>query len=182
MFFSECPVVGARIIDPDPRIDERGRFMRSWCSNEFAKAGIEFVPLQANMALSKRQGTLRGLHYQVAPALEGKLVRCTAGAVFDVVVDTRRESPTFRCWHGERLTADNGRMLYVPEGCAHGCLSLEDFSEIYYLTSAAYAPDYVRGVRFDDPSIRIRWPVEITAISEQDRKWPLMDSRGIRND
>ena len=146
--------------------------MRAWCSQEFAKAGIEFVPLQANMGLSKRRGTLRGLHYQVAPALEAKLVRCTAGAIFDVVVDARRESPTYLRWHGETLTAENARMLYVPEGCAHGCVSLEDATEIYYLTSAVYTPDLVRGIRFDDPSIGIRWPVEITEVSAQDQRWP----------
>lgn len=182
MLFSECSVAGARIIDPDPRIDERGRFMRAWCAREFANAGVDFVPLQANMGLSKRQGTMRGLHYQVAPALEAKLVRCTAGAIFDVVVDARPESPTYLRWHGETLTADNGRMLYVPEGCAHGCVSLEDDTEIYYLTSAFYAPESVRGIRFDDPAVGIRWPVEITEVSAQDQKWPPADSRGARND
>ena len=172
MLFSECSVAGARVIDPEPHNDERGRFMRSWCSQEFANAGVSFVPLQANMGLSNRQGTLRGLHYQIAPALEAKLVRCTAGAIFDVVVDTRRESPTFLRWHGETLTAANGRMLYIPEGCAHGCVSLEDATEIYYLTSAIYAPEVVRGIRYDDAAVGIHWPVEITAVSAQDEKWP----------
>lgn len=182
MFFFDCSVAGARIIDPEARMDERGRFMRSWCSQEFVNAGVEFVPRQANMALSKRQGTLRGLHYQVAPALEAKLVRCTAGAIFDVVVDARRESPTFLRWHGETLTADNGKMLYVPEGCAHGCLSLKDATEIYYLTSAIYAPECVRGIRFDDPNVGIRWPAEITEVSAQDQKWPLIEAKGVRNE
>ena len=182
MFFSECSVAGARVIEPDPRADSRGRFLRAWCSREFAGAGIEFVPLQANMGLSKRQGTMRGLHYQVEPGLEAKLVRCTAGAIFDVVVDMRRDSPTFLRWHGETLTAANARMLFVPNGCAHGCLSLEDDTEIYYLTSAMYAPASVRGVRFDDPAIGIRWPVPISEVSEQDVKWPPIDTRGSRND
>lgn len=146
--------------------------MRAWCRDELANAGIEFVPLQANMGLSKRHGTMRGLHYQVAPALEAKLVRCTAGSVFDVVVDLRRESPTYLKWHGETLSADNGRMLYVPEACAHGCVSLEDDTEIYYLTSAIYAPASVRGLRFDDPAVGIEWPIEIAELSPQDKEWP----------
>jgi dTDP-4-dehydrorhamnose 3,5-epimerase len=174
MFFSKCEVAGAWVVSPDPRADERGRFMRSWCREEFASVGLEFVPLQANMALSAVKGTLRGLHYQVAPALEAKLVRCTRGAVFDVVADVRSDSPTFRRWHGEHLNADNGRMLYVPEGCAHGCVSLEDATEIYYLASATYAPASARGLRFDDPAMGIQWPIEITVVSEQDRNWPLM--------
>ena len=182
MFFSACSVAGARVIEPDPRADPRCRFLRAWCSREFAGAGIEFVPLQANMGLSKRQGTMRGLHYQVEPGLEAKLVRCTAGAIFDVVVDMRPDSPTFLRWHGETLTAANARMLFVPEGCAHGCLSLEDDTEIYYLTSAIYAPASVRGVRFDDPAIGIRWPAPVSEVSEQDVKWPPIDTRGARND
>jgi dTDP-4-dehydrorhamnose 3,5-epimerase len=180
MLFSDCSLAGVRIIDPEPRADARGRFMRAWCSREFAKAGIEFVPVQANMGLSKRRGTIRGLHYQAEPALEAKLVRCTAGAIFDVAVDMRPESPTFLRWHGETLTAENGRMLFVPEGCAHGCLSLEDATEIYYLTSAIYTPEAVRGVKYDDPAVGIRWPAEITEVSEQDAKWPAIDMRGTR--
>ena len=136
MVFFECSVRGARVIDPEPRLDERGRFLRAWCREEFDGVGIPFAPVQTNMALSKQRGTLRGLHYQVAPALEAKLVRCTAGAIFDVVVDARPGSPTYGRWHGEMLTADNGRMLVVPEGCAHGCVSLEDATEIYYMASA----------------------------------------------
>ena len=178
MVFSECSVLGARVIDPEPRVDERGRFLRAWCHGEFDDAGIAFTPQQANMALSKRRGTLRGLHYQVAPALEAKLVRCTAGAIFDVVVDARPESPTYRSWHGETLTAGNGRMLFVPEGCAHGCVSLEDATEIYYMASARFAPEHVRGIRFDDPAIGIRWPVEVSVVSAQDRAWPLMSEKG----
>ena len=181
MFFSECAVAGARVVHPEPRLDERGRFMRAWCRDEFAAAGIEFAPLQANMGLSRRQGTMRGLHYQAVPALEAKLVRCTAGSIFDVVVDVRTGSPTYLRWHGEMLSADNGRMLYVPEGCAHGCVSLEDDTEIYYLTSAIYAPESVRGIRFDDPAIGIGWPIEITEVSPQDKKWPPIE-RGNPSD
>ena len=175
MKFSKCPVAGAWLIDPSPHADDRGRFMRAWCQQEFAEAGVEFTPVQANMGLSKHKGTMRGLHYQVAPALEAKLVRCTRGAIFDVAVDMRPESPTYRRWYGETLSADNGRMLLVPEGCAHGALSLEDDTEIYYLTSATYAPKCVRGLRFDDPAIGIRWPIDVAVVSAQDRQWPLIE-------
>ena len=175
MQFSRSKVEGAWVIDPTPHADERGRFMRAFCRQEFADAGVDFVPVQANMGLSKSKGTMRGMHYQVAPALEAKLVRCTRGSIFDVVVDMRPDSPTFRRWYGETLTAGNGKMLFVPEGCAHGCVSLEDETEIYYLTSATYAPKAVRGVRFDDPAIGIEWPIEVTAVSPQDRQWPLLD-------
>ena len=137
--------------------------------------GIDFTPLQANMARSLRKGTIRGLHYQVEPAPEAKLVRCTAGAIFDVVVDLRPGSPTFRKWYGTDLTAENGRMLYVPEGCAHGCQSTEDNTEILYLTSAIYAPKEARGVRYDDPAFGIRWPLAATSVSQQDGAWPHVD-------
>ena len=136
MRFEKSSVPGAWVIDPTPHEDDRGRFMRAWCLREFSDHGIQFTPLQANMGLSLRKGTIRGLHYQVAPALEAKLVRCTAGAVFDVVVDLRPESPTYRAWYGTELTPENGRMLYVPEGCAHGCQALTDNTEIHYIVRA----------------------------------------------
>lgn len=167
-------VTGAWVIEPTPHSDERGRFLRAWCTQEFAAQGIPFTPLQANMALSLQRGTIRGLHYQVAPALEAKLVRCTRGSVFDVVADLRPDSPTYRAWLGVTLSAQNAHMLYVPEGCGHGFQSLEDESEVYYLTSAVYAPREVRGARFDDPALAIKWPLPAAAISEQDRHWPLL--------
>lgn len=148
--------------------------MRAWCQREFSEHGIEFTPLQANMGLSVRRGTIRGLHYQTEPALEAKLVRCTRGAIFDVVVDLRPTSPTYRVWYGSTLSADNARMVFVPEGCAHGCQALEDMSEIHYLTSAFYSPNDVRGLRYDDPAIGIAWPLEVSEVSEQDRNWPLL--------
>ena len=174
MTFQECDVSGAWLIEPAFHEDERGRFMRAWCQREFTDHGIEFVPLQANMGFSTQRGTIRGLHLQVAPALEAKLVRCTRGEVFDVVVDLRPASPTYRSWYGTRLSADNGRMLYVPEGCAHGCQSTQDDTEIHYMTSAFYSPTEVRGIRFDDPVFSIRWPLEVSSISAQDRSWPLV--------
>jgi dTDP-4-dehydrorhamnose 3,5-epimerase len=178
MLFNSCQVTDARVIDPSPREDNRGRFMRAWCHREFAEHGIEFSPLQANMGLSHRRGTIRGLHYQVAPALEAKLVRCTRGAMFDVVVDLRPASPTYCAWYGTILSADNGRMLYLPEGCAHGCQSLEDGTEFYYLTSAVYSPTEVRGARYDDPAFGIEWPLPASLVSEQDCNWPGFEQQG----
>ena len=175
MKFRTCDVTGAWVVEPTPHQDARGRFMRAWCQREFAEQGIAFVPLQANMGYSVQRGTIRGLHWQAAPALEAKLVRCTRGAVFDVVVDMRPASPTYRAWYGVELSADNARMLYVPEGCAHGCQSLVDGTEILYMASAFYAPQEVRGARFDDPAFGIRWPLPASVVSDQDRQWPLVD-------
>jgi dTDP-4-dehydrorhamnose 3,5-epimerase len=177
MKFQECDVDGAWVVDPSPHTDDRGRFMRAWCSDEFAAHRVEFLPVQGNMAKSNKKGTLRGLHAQVAPAAEAKLVRCTRGSVFDVVADLRPESPTYLRWYGITLSSADGQMLYLPSGCAHGCLSLEDDSEIYYLTSAFYTPDCVRGARFDDPTLNIQWPMTVSIVSEQDRSWPLIDAQ-----
>lgn len=174
MDFHQCGIAGAWRIEPERREDPRGRFMRAWCEREFTDHGVAFTPVQANMGLSIRSGTIRGLHYQKEPALEAKLVRCARGAIFDVVVDLRPTSPTYRRWYGTTLSADNGQMLFVPEGCAHGCQATADISEFYYLTSAFYSPDEARGLRYDDPAIGIAWPLKVTAISEQDRRWPLL--------
>lgn len=174
--FSSCKIAGAYLIETEPFTDERGHFARFWCANEFADHALTFKPLQANLAVSRRKGTIRGMHYQTEQAPEAKLVRCSRGAVFDVVVDLRRGSPTYLAWFGEELSAQNGRMMLVPEGCAHGCLSLQDDSEISYLASALYAPDAARGIRFDDPAIGVEWPVEPLIVSGQDRAWPLLQS------
>lgn len=146
--------------------------MRVWCAKEFGAAGIRFNPVQANMGLSKKKGTLRGLHFQIAPALESKLVRCTAGAIFDVVVDVRRDSPTYKSWFGVELTPDNGRMLLLPEGCAHGYQTLADNTEMHYMASEVFTPSAARGYRFDEPAFGIEWPLSPTAMSDQDRSWP----------
>ena len=172
MRFTETPIHGAWIIDPSPHIDERGRFMRAWCDREFAAHGIKFVPVQSNMGLSKVAGTVRGLHYQVAPAAEAKLVRCTRGTVFDMLVDLRKGSSTFGAWTGVELSSENARMLFVPEMCAHGYQTLVDDAEIHYMTSAHYAPASVRGLNIRDPDVAIRWPLPIGPISDQDQKWP----------
>jgi dTDP-4-dehydrorhamnose 3,5-epimerase len=175
MRFTESEVVGAMVIDPNPHADNRGRFMRAWCTREFTEHGLEFLPVQANMGFSVEKGTVRGMHLQVMPAPEAKLVRCTRGTIFDVVLDLRPESPSYGKWHGVELSAENGRMVYVPERCAHGYQTLEEFTEMYYMTSAFYTQSAVRGVRFDDPAFRIQWPMMATVMSEQDRNWPLID-------
>jgi dTDP-4-dehydrorhamnose 3,5-epimerase len=179
MQFRETPLAGAWVIDPAPHVDDRGRFMRAWCAREFAEHGVCFSPVQANMGRSTRRGTIRGMHYQEAPALEAKLMRCTSGAIFDVLIDLRPESASFRSWFGVELSAENGRMLYVPDRCAHGYQTLKECTEIYYMASQYYAPAQVRGVRFDDPAFGIRWPLDAVGVSEQDRNWPLFEpSRG----
>jgi len=175
MHFIETDIAGAKVIDPSPHADDRGRFLRAWCAREFSEHGLDFVPVQANMGFSRTRGTTRGMHLQVAPALEAKLVRCTRGSMFDVVLDLRPDSPTFRKWYGVELSAENSRMLFVPENCAHGYQTLEDGTEMHYMTSAYFTPGAARGVRFDDPAFAIRWPLAATVVSDQDRNWPLTE-------
>jgi len=175
MRFMESDLAGAMVIDPNPHEDDRGRFMRAWCVREFAEHGLDFLPVQANMGFSVPKGTVRGMHFQEAPALEAKLVRCTRGAIFDVVLDLRPESLSYGKWYGAELSAENGRMLYVPEHCAHGYQTLQDRTEMYYMTSGVYTPSAVRGVRFDDPAFSIQWPLVATVVSDQDRNWPLVE-------
>ncbi len=172
MRFMETEISGAWVIEPSPHQDDRGRFMRAWCAREFEANGIHFIPVQANLGLSKAAGTLRGMHYQTEPALEAKLVRCTTGAVFDAFVDLREGSSTYGAWFGIELSAENGRMLYVPEHCAHGYQTLLDNSEVYYMASEYFTPTAVRGAKFDDPAFGIKWPLTPTAVSDQDRNWP----------
>jgi len=175
MRFTDTEIAGAKVIDPSPHQDERGRFMRVWCAREFAEHGLSFTPVQANMGFSVHKGTVRGMHFQEVPALEAKLVRCTRGSMLDVVLDLRPDSATYGKWYGIELTPQNGRMLYVPEQCAHGYQTLEDDTEMYYMASHGYTPSASRGVRFDDPAFHIQWPLKPTAISEQDRNWPLIE-------
>jgi dTDP-4-dehydrorhamnose 3,5-epimerase len=175
MHFTQASIPGVWTIDPDSREDERGRFFRAWCAREFAENAIAFTPVQANMGFSLRKGTVRGMHLQVAPAPEAKLVRCTRGAMFDVALDLRPDSPTYGQWFGAELSADNGRSLYLPENCAHGYQTLEDYTEMHYMSSAFYTPNTANGVRFDDPAFGIEWPETITVVSEQDRNWPLVE-------
>lgn len=173
MHFKETKLPGVWVIDPVFHADNRGRFFRAWCSRELADHGIDFVPIQANIGLSVMKGTIRGMHYQTEPDVEAKLVRCTKGAIFDVALDLRPGSPTFRQWFDVELTAENGRMLYLPAMCAHGYQTLKARTEMFYMTSQVYSPQSVRGARFDDPAFSIQWPLIPSVISPQDRNWPL---------
>ncbi len=173
MLFIPTRLEGAFIIEPQKRGDTRGFFARSWCCREFAQHGLEFNPAQANIAYNNRAGTLRGMHRQISPHEEAKLVRCTRGVLYDVIVDLRPDSPTHCQWIGVELTQDNHRMLFVPEGFAHGYLTLSTDSEVFYLVSEFYAPEAERGVRWDDPAFSIKWPdMDDYLISDKDRSWP----------
>lgn len=164
------------IVEPEPRADHRGLFARVWCEEELAAKGLETRLVQANTAFSDRKGTLRGMHYQAGDAAEVKVVRCTQGAVYDVALDLRPTSRTFRSWVGVELSAANRRMLYIPKGCAHGYQTLEHASELWYGTTHKYAPTLAAGVRFDDPAFGITWPEPVSAISDQDAAWPYVET------
>jgi dTDP-4-dehydrorhamnose 3,5-epimerase len=173
MRFEETKLPGAFVIDLEPRVDARGFFARAWCHREFEEHGLTADLAQANIAFNRFPSTLRGLHYQLAPFEEAKLVRCTRGALYDVIVDLRPASATFLHWIGVELTADNRRMLYVPEGFAHGYQTLMPETEAFYQVTQFYAPDAERGVRWDDPAIGIEWPAASNRlISEKDQAWP----------
>lgn len=173
MFFSETKLPGAFVIAPQRLEDERGFFSRSFCRHEFAVRGLNPDVAQCNVSFNRDAGTLRGMHYQVAPHAEDKLVRCTRGKLYDVIVDLRLESPTFTQWIALELTGDNGRMLYVPKGCAHGFQTLEDDTEVFYQMSEFYHAESARGVRWNDPAFGIQWPAGVELIiSERDRNWP----------
>jgi dTDP-4-dehydrorhamnose 3,5-epimerase len=152
--------------------DDRGFFARSWCETEFAKHGLNPKLVQCNVSFNHAKGTLRGIHYQEQPNEEAKLVRCTQGAIYDVAVDLRPQSPTFKEWHAAVLTAENRGMLYVPEGCAHGFLTLADNTEVFYQMSEFYLPESARGVRWNDFAFQIEWPEPVKVISERDRTYP----------
>jgi dTDP-4-dehydrorhamnose 3,5-epimerase len=173
MNFKKTPITGAYVVDIEPKGDERGFFARGFCQQEFEALGLNSKIVQANIGVSRQRGTLRGLHYQVSPYAETKLIRCTAGAVFDVIVDLRPASSSYRKWLGVELAADTRRMLYVPEGCAHGYLTLVDNTEIFYLVSQFYSAESERGLRWNDPVFGIEWPItQDLVISEKDRRWP----------
>jgi dTDP-4-dehydrorhamnose 3,5-epimerase len=177
MRFIETALAGVYVIELEPFFDDRGFFARSWCKNEFAAHGLNTTLVQCNVAYSKKRGILRGMHYQIPPHAECKLVRCTAGRVYDVVLDLRADSPTRYQWLGFELTAANRRMIYVPEGFAHGYQALEDNSEVFYQMSEYYNREAARGVRWDDPAFGIKWPISDPVLSEQDRNFPLISER-----
>jgi dTDP-4-dehydrorhamnose 3,5-epimerase len=172
MIFTKTELSGVFIIDLERKVDERGFFARAWCQEEFEAHGLNTNLVQMNVGFSARKGTVRGLHFQRSPWAETKLVRCTLGAIFDVVVDLRPGSPTHRKWLAIALTQENRRMLYSPEGFAHGYQALSDDAEMYYQTTRFYAGDYATGIRYDDPAFGIVWPTEVTVISPNDRSWP----------
>ncbi len=171
MRFEPLKLNGAFLVEPQPHEDARGFFARTFCAREFAEQGLASVFVQSSVSFNNQRGTLRGLHYQRAPAGEVKLVRCTAGAIYDVIVDLRSDSPTYLQHYGVELTAWNRRSLYVPEMFAHGFQTLEDETEVFYQISEYHAPDKAAGLRFDDPKLNIQWPLPVAAISEKDLKW-----------
>lgn len=172
MRFLESAIPGAFEIRVEPHSDERGFFARTWCQEEFAKHQLNPKLVQCSFSFTARKRTLRGMHYQASPFAEAKLVRCTRGSIFDVVVDLRRDSKAFKRWFGATLTAENHSMLYIPEGCAHGFLTLEDATEVAYQMSEFYNSESARGVRYNDPAFEIAWPDKIEVISERDRIYP----------
>jgi dTDP-4-dehydrorhamnose 3,5-epimerase len=180
MTFTQADIAGAYVIELDRHGDDRGFFARLFCEDEFAAHGLTARMVQINTSYSAEAGTLRGLHYQTAPHEEAKLMRCVRGSIYDVVADLRPDSPTYRQWTGVRLTADNRRMMYVPQGCAHGFLTLEGDTEVIYPVSAFYAPGAERGVRYDDPALGIDWPIEVRVVSDKDRGWPALNAAHSR--
>jgi dTDP-4-dehydrorhamnose 3,5-epimerase len=172
MIFRETKLKRAFVVEPETLEDERGFFARSWCQREFEEHGLNPRLVQCDISFSKKKGTLRGMHYQLSPFEEAKLVRCTRGSVYDAIIDLRPDSPTFKEHIGLVLTAENHKMLYVPEGFAHGFLTVEDNTEVFYQMSEFYSPEHARGVRWDDPAFGISWPLVPRTMSERDRTCP----------
>lgn len=171
MVFTETKLKGAYLIDLERLEDERGYFARSWCQREFLAQGLDPKTVQCNVSFNKKKGTLRGMHYQLPPFSEAKLVRCTRGVLYDVIIDLRPDSPSFLQWIAVELTAENSRMLYIPKGFAHGFQTMEDDTEVFYQMSEFYAPESARGVRWNDPLFKINWPDAERTISAKDQKY-----------
>lgn len=176
MLFTETKLKGAFIIDLELKSDDRGFFARTFCAKEFEAHGLKPAVSQCNLSFNHKAGTLRGMHYQVTPACETKLVRCTRGAVYDVIIDLRPDSPTYRQHIGVELSADNRRALYVPEMFAHGYQTLTDDAEVVYQVTEFYTPGYERGARYNDPAFGIEWPMPVAVISDKDANWPLVEA------
>jgi dTDP-4-dehydrorhamnose 3,5-epimerase len=174
MRFEPTPLAGAYLVQLEPRADARGMFARAFCVQEFAAQGLETLYLQANLSGNTHAGTVRGMHFQREPHAEVKLVRCVKGALYDVVVDLREGSATYLQWFGALLSEENGLMMYVPKGFAHGYQALTDGATAFYMVSAFYAPETEGGVRFDDPKLAIAWPRAVTDLSDKDAQWPLI--------
>jgi len=172
MIFTETKLRGAFIIEPERLEDERGFFARTFDQKEFEAHGLNPRVMQCNISFNKKKGTLRGMHYQMAPYQEAKLLCCTKGAIYDVIIDLRKDSATFKQWIAVELTAENRRMLYIPEGFAHGFQTLKDEAEVFYQMSEFYHPESAKGVRWNDPAFGIVWPDDIWVISDRDRRYP----------
>lgn len=177
MKFVEAPIAGPYIIEIEPFMDERGFFSRVFCQKELSRIGFHKPIVQINHSATVQKGTIRGIHYQTPPASEIKIIRCICGSIFDVMVDIRTGSPTFMQWHGVEISKDNMRMVYIPEGFAHGFQTLADNVELIYHHSEFYSPEYERTIRFDDPSLAIDWPLPAGPISEKDQNCPLLENR-----
>ncbi len=171
MIFTETDLKGAYIIEPEKLTDDRGFFARTWCQQEFSNRGLDPNLVQSSMSFNHKQGTLRGMHLQLPPSAEVKLVRCTQGAIYDVIVDLRLNSATYLQWIGIKLTADNRTGLYIPKGFAHGFQTLADNTEVFYQISEFYNPNLARGFRWNDPIIKINWPTMVSTISDRDRTY-----------
>ncbi|HCI53987.1 MAG TPA: dTDP-4-dehydrorhamnose 3,5-epimerase [Gallionella sp.] len=174
MKFQSIPLEGAFLVSLEKRCDERGVFARTYCKNEFAAHGIAVDIMQSNISTNKCAGIVRGMHFQRAPHAEVKLVRCIHGAIFDVIVDIRKNSLTYGQWYGVELSEDNGLMIVVPEGFAHGYQALSDGATAFYMVSTVYAPEAEGGLRYDDPALGIKWPLPVTEVSDKDRQWALL--------
>jgi dTDP-4-dehydrorhamnose 3,5-epimerase len=178
--FVPTTLAGAYVIEQERHADERGFFARTWCAQEFREHGLEPSLAQCSVSFNHRRGTLRGLHYQVPPFAEAKLVRCTRGALYDVAVDLRPDSPSFRRWVGVELTEDDGRALYIPRGLAHGFYALADGTEVFYQISTPYEPAAARGVRWNDPFHGVEWPGPVEVIAPRDRDYPDVDASRLQ--
>jgi dTDP-4-dehydrorhamnose 3,5-epimerase len=172
MIFCESKLRGVFEIEIERHIDERGFFARTWCKKEFEEHGLDSRVAQSSTSFNARRGTMRGVHYQAAPNAETKIVRCTQGSVYDVVLDLRADSATFKKWIAVILSAEQRNMIYIPEGCAHGFLTLADNTEVLYQMTEFFAPESARGVRWNDPAFGITWPEKVEVISERDRTYP----------
>ena len=180
MKFQQLPLAGALLVSLEKRTDARGMFARTYCKNEFGAHGVAIDIVQSNISTNDRAGIVRGMHFQRAPNAEVKLVRCTRGAIYDVIVDIREGSPTYSQWYGVELSEENGLLIVVPEGFAHGYQALTDGATAFYMVSTAYAPDAESGLRHDDPSLGIKWPLAITEVSDKDKSWPLLSPEQLK--
>lgn len=174
MKFKETKLKGLYIIEPEIHFDDRGYFARIFCKQELSKTGIDFNIVQANRSLNKKQGTIRGMHFQKPPKVEDKIIQCIKGKIYDVAIDLRQDSPTYGEWVAEKLSEENKKMFLIPKGFAHGFQTLTDNCEILYFMSEFYSPQYESGVRWDDPFFNIKWPIKNRVVSEKDKNWPLI--------